>query len=83
MKTSRPKFNKAISALILTLLLAACGGESPESLIASSKAYMAKNDTKAAVIQLKNALQQNPTLAEARFLLGSALLETKIGRAHV
>ncbi len=76
MKTSRPKFNKAISALFLTLLLAACGGESPESLIASSKAYMAKNDTKAAVIQLKNALQQNPTLAEARFLLGSALLET-------
>ena len=76
MKTSRPKFPKAISGLLLTLLLAACGGDSPDSLITSSKAYLAKNDTKAAVIQLKNALQQNPKLAEARFLLGSALLES-------
>lgn len=67
MKTSRPKFPKAISGLLLTLLLAACGGDSPESLITSSKAYLTKNDTKAAVIQLKNALQQNPKLAEARF----------------
>lgn len=76
MKTSRPKLPKAISGLLLTLLLAACGGDSPESLITSSKAYLAKNDTKAAVIQLKNALQQNPKLAEARFLLGSALFES-------
>ena len=76
MKISRPKFPKAIPALLLTLLLAACGGDSPESLIASSKAYLAKNDTKAAVIQLKNALQQNPKLPEARFLLGSALLDS-------
>ena len=76
MNTSRLKFPKAISGLLLTLLLAACGGDSPESLITSSKAYLTKNDTKAAVIQLKNALQQNPKLAEARFLLGSALLES-------
>ena len=76
MKTTSPTHPKAISALLLTMLLAACGGDSPESLIASSKAYLAKNDTKAAVIQLKNALQQNPKLAEARFLLGSALLES-------
>lgn len=76
MNSSPPKFPKAISTLLLTLLLASCGGDSPESLIASSKAYLAKNDTKAAVIQLKNALQKNPKLAEARFLLGSALLES-------
>lgn len=76
MKTSRPKFPKAISALLVSLLLSACGGDSPEGLIASSKAYLAKNDTKAAVIQLKNALQQNPKLSDARFLLGSALLES-------
>lgn len=76
MKTSRSKLPNAISALLLTLLLGACGGDSPESLIASGKNYLAKNDNKAAVIQLKNALQQNPNLGEARFLLGSALLES-------
>ncbi|MBN8281586.1 XrtA/PEP-CTERM system TPR-repeat protein PrsT [Zoogloea sp.] len=60
--------NTAVSALCV-LLLAACG-DSPESMLASAKAYMAKNDRNAASIQLKNALQKNPTFAEARFLLG-------------
>lgn len=76
MKNSRSAVPCAISTLLLTLLLGACTGESPESLITSSKEYLAKNDNKAAVIQLKNALQQNPKLAEARFLLGSALLSS-------
>jgi cellulose synthase operon protein C len=76
MKNLPPKFHKSISALLLTLLIASCGGDSPETLISSSKEYLAKNDTKAAVIQLKNALQKNPNFAEARFLLGSALLES-------
>lgn len=65
---------KVCSAAVLLLLLAACGGDSPDKLVASAKDYLAKNDTKAAVIQLKNALQSNPNQAEARFLLGSALL---------
>lgn len=76
MKTSHPSFPHTVSALLLALLLGACGGESPESLVSSSKEFLAKKDTKAAVIQLKNALQQNPNLAEARFLMGSALLES-------
>src|SRR5574343_679357 len=76
MKMSHFFGSKSISTLALALLLGACGGDSPESLIASSKEYLAKSDSKAAVIQLKNALQQNPNLAEARFLLGSALLDS-------
>lgn len=64
----------AASFLLVSLLLAACG-DKPEAMLASAKDYMSKNDTKAAVIQIKNALQANPDMPEARFLLGSALLE--------
>jgi len=64
-----------ISALLLALLLVACG-QKPEAMLNSAKDYLAKNDAKAAVIQVKNALQVNPDMPEARFLLGKALLET-------
>ncbi len=65
-----------VSAALLAATLVACGGDSPEKLIASGKDYLAKNDGKAAVIQLKNAIQQNPNHPEARFLLGKALFES-------
>ena len=55
-------------AMALAMLLGACGGDKPEALLASAKDYLAKNDAKAAVIQIKNALQKDPALAEARFL---------------
>ncbi|MGE5387095.1 MAG: XrtA/PEP-CTERM system TPR-repeat protein PrsT, partial [Betaproteobacteria bacterium] len=64
-----------VSSLLVALLVSACGGEKPEALLASAKTYLAKNDSKAAVIQIKNALQKNPELPEARFLLGKALLD--------
>ena len=66
----------ALAALLMTTILTACGGESPEKMLASARDYMAKSDNKAAVIQLKNALQGDPNLAEARFLLGKALLDS-------
>lgn len=66
----------SLSAALLAAFLSACGGDSPEQLIASSKEFLAKNDDKAAVIQLKNALQTNPDLGEARFLLGKILLDS-------
>lgn len=66
----------ALSTLVAALILAGCGGETPESMVASAKGYLEKDDTKAAVIQLKNALQSNPDMAEARFLLGKAMLES-------
>jgi putative PEP-CTERM system TPR-repeat lipoprotein len=65
-----------VLALLWALSLTACGGDSPETLLASARDYLAKNDAEAAVIQLKNALQNKPDLAEARFLLGKALLES-------
>lgn len=61
----------AASALLLT----ACFGNSAEQYLAAAKTEIDKKDRSAAVIQLKNALQKNPALAEARFLLGQMLLE--------
>ena len=72
-KTSSHSFR--LSALALVLALAACGGDDPAKLLSSAKDFLAKNDTKAAVIQLKNALQKDPNSAEARFLLGKALVD--------
>ena len=63
-------------ASLLSVVLAACSGEKPETMVASARDFMAKNDLKSAVIQAKNALQQNPDLAEARYLLGLALLRS-------
>lgn len=65
----------SLAAALLLGVLAGCGGEKPEVMLASAKEYLAKQDAKAAVIQLRNALQIDPNLAEARYLLGKAQLE--------
>jgi putative PEP-CTERM system TPR-repeat lipoprotein len=63
-------------ALALVLAVAGCGQDRPEKLVAAAKGFIEKKDYKSAEIQLKNALQQQPDLAEARYLLGLALMET-------
>lgn len=65
----------AISALLLSLVFSACS-EKPDAMLISAKDYLAKNNSKAAIIQIKNALQSNPDLPEARYLLGTALLDS-------
>lgn len=62
-------------ALLLAGVLSACGNKDPQQLVASARDYLQKNNAAAAIIELKNALQAQPDLAEARFLLGKALLE--------
>jgi putative PEP-CTERM system TPR-repeat lipoprotein len=61
-------------ALLTAITLVACSDDRPETLLASAKDYIAKGDNKAAVIQLKNVLQDAPNQGEARFLLGQTLL---------
>lgn len=62
------------AAIAVAVLLAACGGPSDEELLAAAKDSLARQDSKAATISLKSALQKNPELAEARLLLGTTLL---------
>jgi putative PEP-CTERM system TPR-repeat lipoprotein len=64
-------------ALLVTVSLAACEGrENVGALISEAHAYQKKGESKAAIIQLKNALQKNPDNAEARSLLGNIYYET-------
>jgi putative PEP-CTERM system TPR-repeat lipoprotein len=67
--------------LLGLLALAGCSGgkhdqAGADQLLSSAKAHLASQDRKAAVIELKGALQQKPDLAEARYLLGATLLES-------
>lgn len=64
------------AAVTAALVLSGCGKGSDEDLLASGKALLAKQDTKAAIIQFKSALQKNPDSSETRLLLGKALLES-------
>ena len=57
------------TALVGLSLVTGCGND-PAEMVASARQYIASNDFKAAEIQLKNALQEAPSHAEARFLLG-------------
>lgn len=67
---------RALALAFALAVLAGCGQDSPDKLVAAAKGFIEKRDFKSAEIQLKNALQQQPDLAEARYLLGVALMET-------
>ena len=59
------------SAIALVFGLSACNKtQSTEKLLADAKQYQQKGDNKAAVIQLKNILQNEPNNKDARYLLG-------------
>ena len=64
------------TALLCLAVLTGCGAE-PDSadLVASARAYLEKRDVKAAIIQLKGALDADARSSEARTLLGKALLQ--------
>ncbi len=62
---------RLLLALILGVtLLNACDKETPASLVAEARSMLAAGNYKAAMIQLKNALDKDEKNAEARFELG-------------
>jgi putative PEP-CTERM system TPR-repeat lipoprotein len=62
--------------LMLTCLSACSKAELTDAeYVQSAKAYQDKGELKAAVIELKNALLQNPDNTEARLLLGTVYVE--------
>ena len=60
----------------LTLALAGCGQDSPDALVKSGEAFLAKNDPVSASVQLKAALQQQPESTTVRLLLARTLLDS-------
>lgn len=69
--------------LLSGLLLAGCFSKTADQYLAEAKTALGKKDDVAAVLQLKNALQENPSLVEARFLLGKASLHLGDARGAV
>jgi len=67
-----------LSGAFMVAGLGACGKtQTTESLLADAQQYQQKGDTKAALIQLKNAVEKSPENGEARIALGN--LELAMG----
>lgn len=77
MKKQRAITLAVASAALMLGALGGCGKtEDTATLIAEAKAFQQKGDTKAAVIQLKNAVVKSPDNAEARLLLANLYLDS-------
>lgn len=62
---------------LFALSLMACSGKSAEEYIQEAQTYVEQGDNRAAIVELKNAVQQNPNLAAARFELGKVYIAEK------
>jgi len=58
---------------LLVLAIAGCSGDKSDNFVASGRAFLDKRDYPAAVIQLKNAVQNDTSSGEARYWLGVAM----------
>jgi putative PEP-CTERM system TPR-repeat lipoprotein len=70
----------SVAVLAAAAAVAGCAGDDAATYVASAKRYVEKSDYKAALIEVKNALQKDPENAEARLLLATSLLETADAR---
>jgi putative PEP-CTERM system TPR-repeat lipoprotein len=65
-----------VTALLLSNLVGCKSSTSTDQLLLEAQQYRQKGDKKAAIIQLKNVLQQQPNHAQARLLLGRLYVES-------
>lgn len=79
MSISRSKLlSQTTAAGLLALALSGlpgCNPSDPASLLKEAQKYHAKGDNRAALIQLKNAVQKAPNNAEVRVLLGTVFTD--------
>lgn len=61
----------------ITFTLTACSEKTSDEHIQQAKEFQAAGDNQAAVVALKNAVQQSPRAAVPRFILGQLYLELK------
>ena len=69
---------------LLFLLISACSlGQSDEDYLKKANEYLSNNDTKSALIELKNAVKTNAKNPEAHYLLGKTYFVTnQFGEAY-
>ena len=70
---------RLLALVLLALGLAACSEPDDTELVQRAQAYLQEAKTRAAALELRNALQRNPDNAQARFLLGQIHLDTGDG----
>lgn len=68
-----------VSFVCIVLALTACAEQDANALLQKGQQYLGNKEYKAAIIEFKNALQQNPNLVEARYALGLSYLATGDG----
>ena len=79
-KTSASKFIGIVGFAALFYVNGALATTS-EEFVAEAETYLEKGEVNAAIIQLKNALQENPDNARARLLLGLTYVNLNQGAA--
>src|SRR5689334_8292814 len=76
MNMTVPRAIRLPALLLAIAILSACGRDDAASYLKSAQNYVEKRDYRAAIIEVKNALQKEPDNGEARLLLAKAFLET-------
>ena len=82
----KPRLAASAASFVLLAALVAggCSSDNTQQFVDSGKAFLARRDYAAAVIQLKNAVQKAQDNGEVRFLLGSALRgAAELGQAEI